>query len=113
MIPKALIPEAYAVGGTDAGDLMHVFYPDAEMIYPVLPKAIYIATDTPVSSWGLAWYLGMNELGEPVFKVRDDVVLNSKIAYHESGHAFQDICSRLGYAQGIQPADTWTLDRYW
>src|ERR1043165_1699383 len=93
MIPQDLlrVHAAYAVGGFDAGASMYSFYPTAAQIFPVLPHEIEIEPDTPVNSWGIAWFLGLNQLGQPKFAVRDDNVLSSKVAWHESGHALEQV----------------------
>lgn len=81
---------AYAVGGYDAGAQMYAFYPTSVRVFPKLNPQIEILPDTQAGTFGLAWYLGRNPLGQPKFAVRDDLVLNSKIAWHEGGHALEE-----------------------
>jgi hypothetical protein len=106
----------YAVGGVDAGLPIRGLYREADAMFPVLPDEIVVMPDTPASSWGLAWYRGQDDQGRPRFAVRDDVALNPKIAYHESGHAFEDVLRR---ASGADPWDLFSigsvdvLGRYW
>jgi len=81
---------AYAIGGFDAGAQMYNFYPTSVRIFPLLYPTPEILPDTQAGTFGLAWYLGRNPLGQPRFAVRDDLVLNSKIAWHEGGHALEE-----------------------
>lgn len=98
-IPREIVARelaaAWLPGGTDAGDPIRAFYADADRLFPILPDQILVEPDTPASSWGLAWYHGLTPDGRPRFAVRDDVIINSKIGYHESGHAFEDVLTRL------------------
>lgn len=106
----------YIVGGFDAGLPIRGLYLEAESLFPVLPDEIELLPDTAASSWGLAWYRGLNAAGRPRFAVRDDVALNPKIAYHEAGHALEEILRR---ATGADPWDLFSipgvdvLGRYW
>jgi len=109
-IPREIVARelaaAWLPGGTDAGEPIRAFYADAEALFPILPAQVFVEPDTPASSWGLAWYHGLTPDGEPRFAVRDDVVINSKIGYHESGHAFEDVLTRLLAAKaGASPSD--------
>jgi hypothetical protein len=106
----------YAVGGFDAGLPIRALYLEAERMFPLLPDDIELLPDTAATSWGLAWYRGLNSAGLPRFAVRDDVVLNPKIAYHEAGHALEEMLRR---ATGADPWDLFSigsvdvLGRYW
>jgi hypothetical protein len=106
----------YVVGGFDAGLPIRGLYLEAEAMFPVLPDEIELLPDTSASSWGLAWYRGLSTAGRPRFAVRDDVALNPKIAYHEAGHALEEILRR---ATGGDPWDLFSigsvdvLGRYW
>jgi hypothetical protein len=110
MIPYEFIPQAYMVGGSDAIEPMYTFYPQAERLFPILPDTFNALNDSPAGSWGLAWFFGYTN-GLPNFQVRDDVVLNSKIAWHESGHAFEHIVTQKLMAKGKSPS--YFRDRYW
>lgn len=99
MIPVDIINKerasAYLPGGTDAGAPMVGFYRDATVLFVILPKKDpIIAEDRAAGSWGLAWFFGLSN-GLPIFSVRDDVVLNAKIGYHEAGHAFEALFADL------------------
>lgn len=107
---------AYLAGGDDAGQRISLFYPTSRTIFPVLPDGKEVLPDSPAGSWGLAWFLGLNTLGQPRFQVRDDVVLNSKIAWHEAGHALEQvICTRLAEQRGTSYSDAENdvRTRYW
>jgi hypothetical protein len=95
------------IGGTDAGEKLRRWYDIADKHFPILSDSIQILGDTPVNSWGLAWYRGLDTKGtttplddEPRFQVRDDIDVDSfpYVPFHEAGHAFQEIVAR-GIAQ--------------
>ncbi len=92
-IPEKLyrlaMANAYAIGGYDAGAQMYNYYPTSVTVFPLQSHEIEILPDDPAGSWGLAWYKGRNPLGQPRFSVRDDLLLNTKIAWHEAGHALE------------------------
>jgi hypothetical protein len=100
-IPKELmaVHAAYAVGGYDAGQAMYAFYPTAESIFPVLPREIEILPDTMPGTFGIAWFMGLNAVGQPRFAVRDDFALTSKVAWHEDGHALEEVIVNRRVAQ--------------
>lgn len=100
-IPKELLAvhQAYIIGGFDAGQSMYAFYPTAQQVFPILPHDIEILPDTPAGTFGIAWYEGQNALGQPRFAVRDDNVLSSKVAWHESGHAIEEVIVRARVKQ--------------
>lgn len=120
MIPEHLyrLHAAYMTGGFDAGAQMFTFYPTADRVFPILPDAerIEILPDTPAGSFGLAWFLGLTSDGRPRFAVRDDLVLTSKIAWHEAGHALEQVlCTRLAAQRGTDyyAAENDVRTRYW
>lgn len=106
----------YAVGGFDAGSPIRDLYQDANRLYTILPDTCVVLPDTRADSWGLAWYRGLTDDGQPQFAVRDDVSLNTKIAYHEAGHAFEDMLRRATGATWWNVFSIGSVDilgRYW
>lgn len=118
MIPESILRlyGAYLVGGDDAGQRIKLFYPTSRTIFPILPDSEEVLPDSPAGSWGLAWFLGLNPLGQPRFQVRDDIILNSKIAWHEAGHALEAVlCTRLAAQRSIdyRQAEDEVRTAYW
>lgn len=111
MIPIHHFDRPYMPGGHDAGRPMYLFYQDANVVFPLLTDSIDVWEDTPATSWGLAWFYGLDNEDRPRFAVRDDIALNPKIAYHEAGHAFDAIVTKRLTAQG-KPWD-YVWQRYW
>lgn len=111
MIPLEHIPKAYLVGGTDAIAPMYNYYPVARKIYSILTPEFIALEDTPAGSWGLAWFYGLDVYNRPRFAVRDDVALNTKIAWHESSHAFEAMCTNLLMQGG--KSSSYFRDKYW
>lgn len=110
-VPFIHFPHPYMPGGHDAGAPMYSFYQEANLVFPLLTDSIDIWEDTPANSWGLAWFYGLDNEDRPRFAVRDDIALNSKIAYHEAGHAFDALVTKKLTAQGKPWDYVWT--RYW
>lgn len=106
------------VGGTDAGKQLVPYYNVAERMYPILPDDVEIRGDTPVNTFGLAWYEGINENGLPIFRVRDDIVISQTpyIGFHEAGHAFQAVvCRAIAAREGSDLNEVYNRlrTRYW
>src|SRR5688572_11919966 len=104
------------VGGTDAGDPMYGYYPVADNLFPILANEFILLPDTQEGTFGLAWFLGLDPYERPRFAVRDDVILNSKIAYHECGHAFEATVIERAvkkWGKTRAEAEDWFRTRYW
>ncbi len=86
---------------------MHLFYPQARALFPLLPPTIQIDLDEPAGADGNAWFRGLNTTGQPIFAVREDFVLDLGTAAHEIGHAYQKVLERA------QPVHVDVLSRYW
>jgi hypothetical protein len=91
------------IGGADAGAKLVRWYDIANQHFPILRDSVQILGDTPVNSFGLAWYRGLDRKGtpgieddEPRFQVRDDIDVDTMpyVGFHEAGHAFQEIVAR-------------------
>jgi len=77
---------------THAGAQLLPYYFQVRQLYPVLPPVPQIDYDDPdPADGGDAWYRGLNAAGQPVFAVRSDYVMTPNTAFHEVGHAYQDV----------------------
>ena len=63
-------------------------------LFPVLPPAPHIDFDAAAGDDGDAWYNGLDAQGQPIFSVREDYVMTPSTAFHEIGHAYQDVVQR-------------------
>jgi hypothetical protein len=80
-----------------AGLQLLTYYFQTRQLLPVLPPIPQIDFDEPAGADGDAWYRGLNVGGLPVFAVREDYVMTPSTAYHEIGHAYEDVIkNRLG-----------------
>lgn len=86
---------------------MLLFYPEVRALFPLLPPTIQIDLDEPAGTEGNAWFRGLNVLGQPVFAVREDFVLDKGTAAHEIGHAYQTVLERS------RPVHIDVLTPYW
>ena len=77
---------------THAGAQLLPYYFQVRQLYPVLPRVPQIDYDDPDPiDGGDAWYRGLNASGQPIFAVRSDYVMTPNTAFHEVGHAYQDV----------------------
>jgi len=77
-----------------AGEQMYVYYFEARRQFPIFPPTPQIDFDEPADENGDAWYRGLNAAGQPIFTVREDYVMTPSTAFHEMGHAYQDLAQR-------------------
>lgn len=77
---------------THAGAQLLPYYFQVRQLFPVLPPVPQIDYDDPdPADGGDAWYRGLNVAGQPIFAVRSDYVMTPNTAFHEVGHAYQDV----------------------
>ena len=62
--------------------------------FSIFPPTPQIDFDEPDDENGDAWYRGLNAAGQPIFTVREDYVMTPSTAFHEMGHAYQDLAQR-------------------
>jgi hypothetical protein len=80
-----------------AGQQLLSYYAQTRAQFPVMPPFPQIDWDEPAGTDGDAWYRGLNSAGLPIFAVREDYLMTPSTAFHEMGHAYQDIIQkRLG-----------------
>jgi len=89
-----------------AGLQLITYYTQTRAVFPIFPPTPQIDFDEPAGENGDAWYRGMNASGQPIFSVREDFVMTPSTAFHELGHAYQDLLQR-------RTAGTDLMAKYW
>jgi hypothetical protein len=89
-----------------AGQQLMTYYFQTRALFPIFPPAPQLDFDEPAGENGDAWYRGINARGEPIFSVREDYVMTPSTAFHELGHAYQDLVQR-------RTAGTDLMAKYW
>jgi hypothetical protein len=89
-----------------AGQQLITYYFQARALFPIFPPTPQIDLDEPAGENGDAWYRGVNAAGQPIFAVREDYVMTPSTAFHELGHAYQDLVQR-------RVAGTDVMAKYW
>jgi hypothetical protein len=77
-----------------AGQQIMTYYFQVRAQFPIFPPTPQIDLDGPATENGDAWYRGVNTAGQPIFSVREDYVMTPSTAFHELGHAYQDLVQR-------------------
>ena len=90
-----------------AGQQLMTYYFQTRAAFPIFPPTPQIDFDEPSDENGDAWYRGLNAAGQPIFTVREDYVMTPSTAFHEMGHAYQDLVQRK-VAAGDVMAKFWT-----
>ena len=92
-----------------AGQQLLSYYSLARGQFSILPPFPQLDWDEPAGENGDAWYRGLNSAGLPIFAVREDYVMTPSTAFHEIGHAYQDLVQRrLGGATDVM-AKFWSF----
>jgi hypothetical protein len=89
-----------------AGLQLITYYTQARAQFSIFPPTPQIDFDEPATENGDAWYRGINASGQPIFTVREDYVMTPSTAFHEIGHAYQDLVQR-------RFAGTDVMAKYW
>jgi hypothetical protein len=89
-----------------AGQQLMTYYFQARAVFPIFPPTPQIDFDEPAGSDGDAWYRGLNLAGQPIFAVRTDYTMTPSTAFHELGHAYQDLVQRKTPTGDV-------MDKYW
>ena len=82
------------------------YYFQIRAAFPIFPPTPQLDFDEPAGENGDAWYRGVNAAGQPIFAVREDYVMTPSTAFHELGHAYQDLVQR-------KTAGTDVMAKYW
>ena len=89
-----------------AGLQLIPYYTQVRAQFPIFPPTPQIDLDEPAGENGDAWYRGVNAAGQPIFAVREDYVMTPSTAFHELGHAYQDLLQRRLAGNDV-------MARYW
>jgi hypothetical protein len=89
-----------------AGQQLMTYYFQIRAAFPIFPPTPQLDFDEPAGENGDAWYRGINVTGQPIFSVREDYVMTPSTAFHELGHAYQDLVQR-------KTAGTDVMAKYW
>jgi hypothetical protein len=89
-----------------AGQQLMTYYFQIRAAFPIFPPTPQLDFDEPADESGDAWYRGVNAGGQPIFAVREDYLMTPSTAFHELGHAYQDLVQR-------RIAGTDVMARYW
>jgi hypothetical protein len=90
-----------------AGLQLITYYTQARAVFPIFPPSPQIDFDEPAGENGDAWYRGVNAKGQPIFAVREDYAMTPSTAFHELGHAYQDLLQRRSSGVDVM-AKYWT-----
>ena len=83
------------------------YYFQIRAAFPIFPPTPQLDFDEPAGENGDAWYRGVNASGQPIFAVREDYVMTPSTAFHELGHAYQDLVQRKNAGADVM-AKYWT-----
>jgi hypothetical protein len=89
-----------------AGQQLMIYYFQIRAQFSIFPPTPQIDLDEPAGAAGDAWYRGVNASGQPIFAVREDYTMTPSTAFHEIGHAYQDLLQR-------RFAGTDVMAKYW
>src|SRR5438552_3806671 len=92
---------------TVAGMQLMTYYFMTRAQFSISPPTPQIDFDEPADENGDAWYRGLNVTGQPIFTVREDYVMTPSTAFHEIGHAYQDLVQRRSAGTDVM-AKFWT-----
>ena len=90
-----------------AGMQLMTYYFQTRAAFSIFPPTPQIDFDEPADENGDAWYRGLNAAGQPIFSVREDYVMTPSTAFHEMGHAYQDLAQRKAGGADVM-AKFWT-----
>jgi len=90
-----------------AGMQLMTYYFMTRAQFSIFPPTPQIDFDEPADENGDAWYRGLNVTGQPIFTVREDYVMTPSTAFHEIGHAYQDLVQRRSAGTDVM-AKFWT-----
>jgi hypothetical protein len=70
------------------------YYFQVRRVFPIFPPTPQIDFDFPADEFGDAIFRGLNLAGQPIFSVREDFVMTPRTAFHEIGHAYEELLKR-------------------
>jgi hypothetical protein len=74
-----------------AGEQLLPYWFQTRALFTIMPPTPQIDFDEPAGSEFDGWYEGLNGSGQPIFSVREDLVMTPSVALHEIGHAYEDV----------------------
>lgn len=77
-----------------AGDRLIPYYFLARQQFSILPPTPQLEFDFASDLEGDAFFRGLTSVGLPIFTVREDFVMTQRTAYHEIGHAYEELLKR-------------------
>jgi hypothetical protein len=89
-----------------AGLQLIPYYFQVRQTFPIFPPTPQIDFDMAADKPGDAVFRGLTPSGQPIFTVRQDFVMTQRTAFHEIGHAYEELLKRSN------PGVDWRA-RYW
>jgi hypothetical protein len=77
-----------------AGQQLIPYYFTARQMFSIFPPTPQIDFDMAPDRDGDAMFRGLTPSGQPIFTVRQDFVMTQRTAFHEIGHAYEDLLKR-------------------
>ena len=77
-----------------AGQQLIPYYFTARGMFPIFPPTPQIDFDQAPDRDGDALFRGLTPSGQPIFTVRQDFVMTQRTAFHEIGHAYEELLKR-------------------
>ncbi|MGH2492513.1 MAG: hypothetical protein ACRDF9_13515 [Candidatus Limnocylindria bacterium] len=77
-----------------AGQQLIPYYFQARQVFPIFPPTPQIDFDFAADRDGDAFCRGLTPTGQPIFTVRQDFVMTQRTAFHEIGHAYEELLKR-------------------
>jgi hypothetical protein len=78
----------------DAGQQLIPYYFTARQTLAIFPPLPQIDFDMAPDRDGDAMFRGLTPAGQPIFTVRQDFVMTQRTAFHEIGHAYEELLKR-------------------
>ncbi len=79
---------------TAAGEKLLPYYFTARLTFPSMYPSPQIAFDFAADEDGDAFFRGLTPVGQPIFTVREDFVVDPRTAFHEIGHYYEAMLQR-------------------
>jgi len=77
-----------------AGQQLIPYYFTTRQMFAIFPPTPQIDFDLAPDRDGDAFFRGLTPAGQPIFTVRQDFVMTQRTAFHEMGHAYEELLKR-------------------
>jgi hypothetical protein len=77
-----------------AGQQLIPYYFTARATFPIFPPTPRLDFDMAPDKDGDAFFRGLTPAGQPIFTVRQDFAMTQRTAFHEIGHAYEELLKR-------------------